>query len=101
MSLVERPQISDARGHRQRELLRALGLDECASCVITLEDMAPLQRDQVFQLRMTAEEKEMLAELAERDGLTAADKVRQWIRREYAATSEAALTAKRPKLKRK
>lgn len=63
--------------------------------------MAPLQRDQVFQLRMTAEEKEMLTALAERDGLTAADKVRQWVRREYSATFDAAPGAKRPKPKRR
>lgn len=63
--------------------------------------MAPLQRDQVFQLRMTSDEKDMLVELAEREGLTAADKVRQWIRREYAASFDAAPGAKRPKPKRK
>lgn len=59
--------------------------------------MAPLQRDQVFQLRMTPDEKEMLVALAEREGLTAADKVRQWIRREYASTFGEASGAKRPK----
>lgn len=63
--------------------------------------MAPLQRDQVFQLRMTAEEKEMLTELAERDGLTAADKVRQWVRREYATVFGVEPGAKRPKPKPK
>ena len=64
--------------------------------------MAPLQRDQVFQLRMTTEEKDMLTELAEREGLTAADKVRQWVRREYAATFGAEPHAtKRPRPKRK
>jgi hypothetical protein len=62
--------------------------------------MAPLQRDQIFQLRVTAEEKQMLSVLAERDGLTASDKIRQWIRREYLATVEAP-GAKRPKPKHK
>ncbi len=68
--------------------------------VITFEYMAPLNRDQVFQLRMTAEEKEMLTELAEHEGLAAADKVRQWIRREHASTF-GAVPAKRPKPKPK
>jgi hypothetical protein len=63
--------------------------------------MAPLQRDQVFQLRMTAEEKDMLAALAEREGLTAADKVRLWVRREYAIVFGEEPGAKRPKPKRK
>ena len=61
--------------------------------------MAPLQRDQIFQLRMTAEEKKMLAALAEREGLTASDKVRQWVRREYSAAFGAEPGAKRPKPK--
>lgn len=62
--------------------------------------MAPLQRDQLFQLRMTAEEKAMLGALADRDGLSASDKVRQWIRREYAEAFGAAPSGK-PKPKRK
>ena len=63
--------------------------------------MPPLQRDQLFQLRMTMEEKDMLNALAERDGLTASDKVRQWIRREYAEVLGEQPGAKRPKPKRK
>lgn len=48
--------------------------------------MAPLQRDAKFQLRVTADEKRMLEALAEREGLTASDKVRQLIRKDYAAS---------------
>jgi hypothetical protein len=63
--------------------------------------MAPIQRDQLFQLRMTADEKQMLTALAERQGLTASDLVRQWVRREYAAALGGQPRAKRPKPKRK
>jgi hypothetical protein len=62
--------------------------------------MAPLVRDQLFQLRVTADEKRMLEALAEREGLTASDKVRQLIRKDYAATFGEE-PAKRPKPKRK
>jgi DNA-binding GntR family transcriptional regulator len=48
--------------------------------------MAPLNRDQKFQLRLTDEERQMLEAIADRDGLSAADVVRQLVRREYAAT---------------
>jgi hypothetical protein len=51
--------------------------------------MAPLVRDQLFQLRVTAEEKRMLETIADRDGLTASDKVRQLIRKEYATVNAA------------
>jgi hypothetical protein len=64
--------------------------------------MAPLQRDQVFQLRMTAEEKDMLTALAEHEGLAAADKIRLWIRREYASVFGAGPAARsRHKSKKK
>jgi len=45
--------------------------------------MAPIQRDEKFQLRVTAEERQMLEALAERDGYSASDKVRQLIRKAY------------------
>jgi hypothetical protein len=48
--------------------------------------MAPIKRDQLFQLRVSDDEKRMLETLADREGLTASDKVRQMIRREYATT---------------
>jgi hypothetical protein len=50
---------------------------------------------------MTAEEKAMLGALADRDGLSASDKVRQWIRREYAEAFGAEPGGKRSKPKRK
>jgi DNA-binding GntR family transcriptional regulator len=56
--------------------------------------MAPTQRDQKFQIRVTDEERRMLEALAERDGLSASDVVRQLIRREYAATFGEAPKAK-------
>jgi hypothetical protein len=49
---------------------------------------------------MMAEEKRMLVALAEREGLTASDKVRQLIRKDYAVTFGEA-PVKRPKPKRK
>jgi hypothetical protein len=48
--------------------------------------MAPFQRDGKFQIRMSADERRMLEALAENEGLTASDKVRQLIRRDFAAT---------------
>ena len=48
--------------------------------------MVPTQRDEKFQLRMSADERRMLEELADREGLSASDKIRQLIRREHAAT---------------
>lgn len=52
--------------------------------------MAPLQRDQLFQLRMTAEEKELLVKLADKAGVTASDYLRLLIREkgEEAMTEE-------------
>ena len=52
---------------------------------VQIEDMAPTQRDAKFQLRMAVDERRMLEALAERDGLSASDTVRQLIRREYAS----------------
>lgn len=46
-------------------------------------DMAPLQRDQLFQLRMTTEEKRMLQELADRAGVTPSDWVRLQVRQAF------------------
>jgi hypothetical protein len=45
--------------------------------------MAPLQRDQLFQLRMTAEEKQMLGELADDAGFTSSDYIRSLIREKH------------------
>lgn len=57
--------------------------------------MAPLQRDEKFQLRMTSDERQMLEALAERDGYSASDKIRQLIRKEYVAAFGEAAPKKR------
>jgi hypothetical protein len=46
--------------------------------------MAPTERDYMLRVRMAAEEQRMLTELADADGLTASDAVRQLIRRSHA-----------------
>jgi hypothetical protein len=61
--------------------------------------MAPTQRDHMFHVRMSEDERQMLESLAERDGLSASDKVRQLIRREHAVAFGEA--PKKPKPKRK
>jgi len=48
--------------------------------------MAALQRDEKFQFRMTGDERRMLEALAEREGLSASDKLRQLVRKDFAAT---------------
>ena len=42
--------------------------------------MAPLDRSEKFQLRLTQQEKMMLDIVAEHDGLSASDLIRQYIR---------------------
>jgi hypothetical protein len=49
-----------------------------------MRDMSPLERSEKFQIRLTPEEKEMLEGLAEHDGLSASDVVRQLIRAAHA-----------------
>jgi hypothetical protein len=63
--------------------------------------MAPTQRDNMFHVRMSDDERTMLEAVADREGLSASDKVRQLIRREYAAVFGEAPSPKRPKPKRK
>ena len=60
--------------------------------------MAPTERDHMFHVRMSQEERKMLEAIADRDGLSASDKVRQLIRREHAALFS---EPTRPKPKRK
>ena len=48
--------------------------------------MAPTQRDHMFHVRMSDDERRMLEALAEHEGLTASDKIRQLIRREFITT---------------
>ncbi len=59
--------------------------------------MAPTQRDNMFHVRMSDDERTMLEALADRDGLSASDKVRQLVRREYAEAFGEAPRPKRPK----
>jgi hypothetical protein len=46
--------------------------------------MAPDKRTVLFNVRMSPEESAMLKQLADDDGLTAADVIRQFIRRTHA-----------------
>ena len=57
--------------------------------------MAPVQRNEKFQLRVTAEERKMLEALAEKWGFSASDTVRQLIRRAFDA--EVTTAPKKPK----
>jgi hypothetical protein len=45
--------------------------------------MAPLKRESIFQIRISDEERRMLQVIADDDGLTSSDVVRQFIRREW------------------
>ena len=48
--------------------------------------MAPIQREEKVQFRLTGEERRMLEAIAVREGLSVSDKQRQLIRKDYAAT---------------
>ena len=60
--------------------------------------MAPTQRDNMFHVRMSDDERRMLEAIAENEGLSASDKIRQLIRRDFIATFG---EAPKPKPKRK
>lgn len=45
-----------------------------------------MDRDTGFRIRFTSDEREMLRQLAEMQGVTSADVLRLYIRREHAAT---------------
>jgi hypothetical protein len=45
--------------------------------------MAPLKRENIFQIRISEDERRMLQVIADEDGLTSSDVVRQFIRREW------------------
>jgi hypothetical protein len=62
--------------------------------------MAPLARDEKFQLRLTGDERRMLEAIAEYQGLSASDKIRQLIREAFVETFGEA-SPKRPRPKRK
>lgn len=55
--------------------------------------MSPLERDRQFRIRLSDDELAMLHELAERDGVSAADFLRLYIRRSHAE----AFQGRRPK----
>lgn len=48
--------------------------------------MSPIQRDEKFQFRINDEERRMLEAIAENDGLSASDKLRQMIRQQFWTT---------------
>lgn len=57
--------------------------------------MAPLERTEKFQVRMTKDERKMLETMADLRGLSASDVMRQAVRREYEETVlKAHITAK-------
>jgi hypothetical protein len=45
--------------------------------------MALLKRENIFQIRISEDERRMLQVIADEDGLTSSDVVRQFIRREW------------------
>jgi hypothetical protein len=57
--------------------------------------MAPIERSLQLKIMVSADEKRMLAELADSEGVTASDLVRLFIRRSYAETIGAKKTKKR------
>jgi hypothetical protein len=58
--------------------------------------MAPTERTKLFNVLLSPEEMAMLRQLADDDGLTAADVLRQFIRRTY-AERHGATKSKKPK----
>lgn len=59
--------------------------------------VAPALKTERFMIRMDVAERQMLADLAEIDGLSEANVVRQLIRREHAKRSSEERKPKRPK----
>ena len=59
-------------------------------CIIPLHNavVAPEPKTERFMIRMDAEERQMLTELADMDGISEANVVRQLVRREHAARSK-------------
>jgi hypothetical protein len=57
----------------------------------------PIARGRKFTIRVTDEELSMLEALANADGVTSSDYVRQFVRREHAARFE---TVQRPRVRR-
>jgi hypothetical protein len=81
--------------------------------VMTNQGMAPLDRNEKFQLRLTKQEREWLEKLAEHEGLSASDVIRRLIRAAHIDLAESAFprimapikppptVVKRPKAKTK
>ena len=65
--------------------------------------MVPVDRDYMLRVRMSDDERRQLQWLADEDGLTASDAVRQLIRRAFVerATELAEAVKQKPKTKRK
>jgi uncharacterized protein (DUF1778 family) len=59
--------------------------------------MVPKTRTELFNLRMTTDEVSMLKAIAEMEGLSASDIIRQCIRREHRARFEAKVPKKKKK----
>ena len=59
-----------------------------------------VERDRRLSIRIANEEWEMLHALAEREGISASDYIRLFIRRTHAQTIETAKPAKKPKRKK-
>jgi hypothetical protein len=63
--------------------------------------MAPVDRDYMLRVRMSDDERRQLQWLADEEGLTASDAVRQLIRRSFIERAGKLTEAVKPKPKRK
>jgi hypothetical protein len=63
--------------------------------------MVPLERDYMLRVRMSEDERRQLQFLADEDGLTVSDAVRQLIRRTFVERANQLAEAAKPKPKRK
>ena len=63
--------------------------------------MAPVERDYMLRVRMSEDERRQLQFLADEDGLTASDAVRQLIRRTFVERAHQLVEAAKPKPKSK
>ena len=61
--------------------------------------MAPVRREGIFQIRISDEERRMLQVIADEDGLTSSDVVRQFIRREWLRRYGGEMSKPKPKRK--
>jgi hypothetical protein len=74
------------RDSRQKALACSVG-----SVSVHGQHMAPLERTEKFQMRLTPEEKRMLDAVADADGLSGSDAVRLLIRQRYNALAAPAM----------